>query len=75
MIRKYIGVTLVTAGLILLGMAIVGHFTALGDFQNAQAREEEAFNPELAAELATWASLSSEAERRVANSAGGGMRT
>ena len=70
MIRKRIGVALFIAGLILLGVAIVGHFSSLGDYQDAQAREGEAFDSELAAELGTWASLSNEAERRVANGGG-----
>ena len=71
MIRKRIGVALATAGLILLGMATLGHITALGDYQNVQAREGEAFDSELAAELGTWASFSKEAERRVAKIGGG----
>ena len=75
MIGKCIGAALVIVGLFLFGIATLGHFTALGDYQNAQAREGEAFDSDLATELGTWASLSNEAERRVANSGGrGGMR-
>lgn len=70
MITKRIGAVLIIAGLILMGIATLGHFTALGDYQNSQAREGEAFDSELAAGLGTWSSLSNEAERRVANSGG-----
>ena len=72
MIRKRIGAVLVTAGLTSLVTATLGHFTALGDYQNAQAREGETFDLELAVELVTWPSFSNEAERRVANVEGKG---
>lgn len=67
--KALVWVTLVT-GLLLLGVAIVGHYTTVGNYASADAREWEAFDSTLASNLNNWAALSTTAQRRVENTGG-----
>lgn len=63
--RAAIGWVTMTIGSLLLVVAIVGHFSQLGDYVSTEPREWEQFNEPLAKETRSWNSFSKEAARRV----------
>lgn len=69
--RRILGWAASGAGMLLLVVSFLGHFTSLGDYTSVEPRAWEAFDPELAASIRNWGELSTEAGRRV-QAAGGG---
>jgi hypothetical protein len=63
--KRIVGWLALFAGGVLIGVALLGHYTGLGDYQGAQARDWETFNSVLASELRSWPELVAEADRRT----------
>jgi hypothetical protein len=63
--KRILGWTLAVCGWLIFAVAIIGHFSSLGDYPSVAAREWERFDRSLVSECRSWAALQREAQRRV----------
>ena len=63
--RRILGWAVVGAGMLLLVVTLIGHFTGLGDYVSAEPRVWERFAPELATSIRNWNDLVAEAQQRA----------